>query len=270
MLAFIRNLAGVKTDQAAKSALEALVRWDPKAATEAELRTMEQHLDDLGLQVAQARAAYDRERREAETVQKLSQQRMAAAEQLERQLGGEADAGRKAALERSLATLVGMLEQMAPEVDRERQDAEDAREFLESLEHTYNEAGQKLRAARSELERAQRDMGRAAQQRDMAQRRAEAARQAAGLSTSTTGLSVALKAMQESASRDLASAEAASAKAKLLQQTRPERDDPNIAAAMATAAGASPMPAKLSDRLSALRQLQPAGASQARLPPPGR
>ena len=270
MLSFIRNLAGVKTDQAAQGALEALVRWDPQAATEAELRTMEQHLDELGLQVAQARAAYDRERREAEAVQKLSQQRMAAAEQLERQLGGEADPARKAALEGSLATLVGMLEQMAPEVDREWQDAEDAREFLESLERTYNEAGQKLRAARSELERAQRDMGRAAQQRDMAQRRAEAARQAAGLSTSTTGLSVALKAMQESAARDLASAEAASAKAKLLQQTRPEKDDPNIAAAMAAASGASPTPAKLSDRLAALRQLQPAGASQARLPPPGR
>jgi hypothetical protein len=107
-------------------------------------------------------------------------------------------------------------------------------------------------------------MGRAAQQRDMAQRRAEAARQAAGLSTSTSGLSVALKAMQESAARDLASAEAAGAKAKLLQQTRPEKDDPNIAAAMATASGASPTPARLSDRLAALRQLQPPGGPRRR------
>ena len=109
MLSFLRNLAGVKTDQAAQGALEALVRWDPKAATEAELRTMEQHLDDLGLQVAQARATYDRERGEADAIQRLSQQRMAAAEQLERQLAGEADPTRKATLERSLATLVEML-----------------------------------------------------------------------------------------------------------------------------------------------------------------
>ena len=53
MISFIRNLLGVKTDQAVQSAVEALVRWDPKSATEAELRTMEEHLDQLGLQVAQ-------------------------------------------------------------------------------------------------------------------------------------------------------------------------------------------------------------------------
>ena len=41
MLNFIRNLIGVKTDQAVQGAVDALVRWDPKAATEAELRTME-------------------------------------------------------------------------------------------------------------------------------------------------------------------------------------------------------------------------------------
>ena len=38
MLAFIRNLVGVKTDQAVNNAVEAIVRWDPKSATEAELR----------------------------------------------------------------------------------------------------------------------------------------------------------------------------------------------------------------------------------------
>ncbi|MDT8267372.1 hypothetical protein RQ832_29290, partial [Roseomonas sp. DSM 102946] len=66
MLAFIRNLVGVKTDQAVNSAIEAIVRWDPKSATEAELRTMEQHLDRLGMQVAEARQAYEKEAREAQ------------------------------------------------------------------------------------------------------------------------------------------------------------------------------------------------------------
>jgi hypothetical protein len=68
MFTFIRNLVGVKTDQAVQVGIEALVRWDPKAATEAELRTMEQHLDELGLQVAHARAAYEREIKEADTI----------------------------------------------------------------------------------------------------------------------------------------------------------------------------------------------------------
>jgi DNA repair exonuclease SbcCD ATPase subunit len=178
---------------------------------------------------------------------------MAAAEQLEHRLAGEADPSRQAELERSLGTLVGMLEQMAPEVEREKRDAVDAEEFLRMLEDTYQQAGRKLKSARDELNRAQRDMGRAAQQRDMAARRAEAARQAAGLSGATSGISVALKAMQDNAARNLAEAEAANAKARLLQPTRPEQEDPNIAAAMRAAAGTPPAPAGLSERLAVLR-----------------
>src|ERR1700750_422365 len=178
---FFRNLVGVKTDRAVQGALEALVRWDPQSATEAELRTMEQHLDQLGMHVAQARASYQREQKEADAIVQLSQQRMAAAEQLQRQLAGGGDGARKAALEKSLATLVAMLEQMAPDLDRERKDAEDAQQFLETLEETYAQAGAKLKGAKSELDRAHRDMARAGQQREMADRRAEAARQAAGL-----------------------------------------------------------------------------------------
>jgi hypothetical protein len=116
---FFRNLVKAKTDRAVQGALEALVRWDPRSATEAELRTMEQHLDQLGMQVAQARASYSREQKEADTIVQLSQQRMAAAELIQRQLEAESDPLRKAALEQSLATLVGMLEQMAPDIDRE-------------------------------------------------------------------------------------------------------------------------------------------------------
>ena len=68
MYAFVRNMIGVKSDQAVNSAIEAIVRWDPKSATEAELRTMEQHLDALGRQVAEARMTLDREKREADAI----------------------------------------------------------------------------------------------------------------------------------------------------------------------------------------------------------
>jgi len=254
MFSFIRNLVGVKTDNAVNSAIEAIVRWDPKSATEAELRTMEQHLDQLGLQVAQARAAYQREKKEADVIVALSQQRMAAAEQLNQRLAQEeASPGNRQALEKSLATLVGMLEHMAPDVDREKQDEIDAEAFLGSLEETYQQAGQKLRSARADLQRAERDMSRAEQQRQVADQRAEAARQAAGLGNATSGLSVALKAMQDNATRNLAQAEAANAKAMLLKPTKPEQDDPNIVSAMAAVSGGPVPTANLGDRLAQLR-----------------
>jgi len=253
MLAFLKNLAGVKMDKAAQAGIEALVRWDPKSASEAELRTMEQNLDALGREVALARQGYDREKREADTIQALSQQRMAAAEQLQQQMSNESDPTRKAAVEKSLGTLVGMLEQMTPEVEREKQDEADAKDYLQMLEQTYAEAGGKLKMARSELERAQRDMARAAQQREQADRQAEAARRAAGLTSQTSSLTVALKAMQDAAQKDLASADAQMSKARLLRPTRPEQDDPNIAAALAAASGKPPAPQGLSERLAALK-----------------
>ena len=256
MFSFIRNLVGVKTDQAVQSSIEAIVRWDPKSATEAELRTMEQNLDQLGLQVAQARASWEKEKKEADAINALLHQRMAAAEQLQNQLNAETNPGRKAALEKSLETLVGLLEQMSPDVERETKDADDAHQFLETLEKTYQDAGNKLKSARSDLERAQRDMGRAEQQREMAQRQAEASRQAAGLAGATSGLNVALKAMQDRAQKDLVAAEAANAKAKLLRPSSPEQEDPNIAAALAAASGKGPTPVSLSDRLAAIKSKQ--------------
>lgn len=256
MLSFVSHLLGVKSEQAVNGAIETLVRWDPKSATEAELRSMEEHLDQLGRQVAEARTAYERERKEADAIQALSQQRMAAAERLQRQTEGETDPARKTALDKSLTTLVELLESMAPDLDREARDAADAKDFLEMLEKTYADTGAKLKEAKAGLDRAHRDMRRAEQQREMAERQAEGARRAAGLSSATGSLGMALKAMQDAAARDLAEAEAAKAKARLLTTAEPERDDPNIAEAMAATSGALPPPTNLGERLARLRDMR--------------
>ena len=58
--------------------------------------------------------------------------------------------------------------------------------------------------------------------------------------------------MQDTAAKDLAAAEAANAKAKLLRPSVPEKEDPNIAAALAAASGKASA-TSLSDRLAALK-----------------
>ena len=68
MISFFQNLIGVKADQAVNSAIQSIVAFDPKSATEAELRGMEQNLDQIGRQVAEARQTYDKEKREAEGI----------------------------------------------------------------------------------------------------------------------------------------------------------------------------------------------------------
>ena len=252
---FIRNLIGVKQDQAFQHALDAIVRWDPQGASDAQLLTMEQNLDLIGSRVEQARAAYDKERKEFDTIEALSHQRMSAADLLQKQMDAEPDPSRKEALKGSLEKLVSMLEEMAPDVEREKQDVEAAQNFLEMLEQSYDQAAKKLKSAKSELTRAQRDMARAAHEREMAEQRAEQARETAGLVHSSNALNVALEAMHDAAARDAQAAAVAERKAKILAPSSPEKDDPNIAAALAAAGGAHrpTSPASLEDRLAALK-----------------
>src|SRR5438128_5886310 len=65
---FIRNLIGVKEDNAFQIALDAIVKWDPEGSSAAQLLTMEQNLDLIGRRVESARDAYDRERKELDTI----------------------------------------------------------------------------------------------------------------------------------------------------------------------------------------------------------
>jgi hypothetical protein len=69
-------------------------------------------------------------------------------------------------------------------------------------------------------------------------------------------LNVALQAMREAASKDRQAADAAQRKATVLTPSAPEKDDPNIARAMAAAAGKAPTSASLTERLAALKAKQ--------------
>src|ERR1051326_7978445 len=144
-LSFLKSLIGVKANQAVQGALETYVRWDPTGASEAELRTMEGKLDEMGMHVAQARAKYNEAQKALDTINALMHQRMTAADTLQRQSEAESDPAKKAALEKSLATLLDLLEQMTPEVEQDKQDAQEAHDFVVQLEEAYSAFGAKLK-----------------------------------------------------------------------------------------------------------------------------
>ncbi len=213
---------------------------------------MERHLDALGLEVAKAKEDAERKGKAYATAKALVQQRIAAAEKLQQQVEAAA-AAQKPALEQSLETLLKLAEEQSREVDALKRDADEAASFSAQMQGAYQEAGAKLKNAKSELDHAQREMERARQERETAERQANAARIAAGLGGAPDSLSVATAAMSAAAEKDHEAAEAARAKAQNLAPSRPEIEDPNIAAAMAAAAGTPPAPASAADRLAALR-----------------
>ena len=251
---FIKNFGVQKVQDTGKGVVRALASWDPEGASEAEIKQMNERLDKIVKQVAEARQIHKKEQQEADEINKLYGQRLKAAEILEAKLVDTADAD-KAKLEQSLGKLLGQLETMQPEIEREEREAVEAKIFMEELELVAKTSAGKLKNARKTLDSAKRDMQMAKIREQRAKDQADRASMIAGINKETDQLGSALSAMQQEAKNANAKADAHSTKASLLATTKEEKDDDLIASAMAEAKGTEIKPAgSISDRLSALRK----------------
>jgi uncharacterized phage infection (PIP) family protein YhgE len=248
------KFAAVKAEGGVRHIVQWLAAADPKGMSEAEMRVMEGKLDEIGREVVTARNTANKERVEHETIVKLRTTRIGAAEVIKNQIAalpeGSTD---RAGKEASLDNLLDLIEAMQDEVEREAQEAKDAQQDLADIESAHAEAVQRFKTARSDLQKAQRGMSTAKRDRARAEQSANTAAIAAGVRQSTSNLTSALDAMRNIAQADKDAAEAARLKAKSLRPDQPEKDDPNIAAAMAAASGQKPAPKSAAERLAALK-----------------
>ena len=125
---------------------------------------------------------------------------------------------------------------------------------MTEAEAAYRAKASALTGAKAKLTRAKNDMAHATLEKQRAALRAETARAAAGLSSgSGSGINVALDAMTRTAQATRGRAAALDMKAKALSGAKTVEEDPNIASAMAAAAGTAAN-ATVADRLAALQQ----------------
>jgi len=255
LLPFLRNFIGVEGDNAAAGVVKALVQLDPDSATIADLRTMEQDLDNAGRMIAKLRADLAHEQAEFDSIDDQYRELMAAAELLQKRI---ADPGtpdiQKQSLNASLASLVAKIEHMAPDLDRDKKDVESTRALLSEAETVYQQKAAALTNAKKSLESARHDLQHARLEEERGAERAQQAATVAGLRTSpTSGLTVALNVMQQSAQEARQRAEAMNMKADALSHLKEATADQNVAAALAEVRGTAPTKS-LSERLSALRR----------------
>lgn len=243
--------------QQARGVLEefasAVVAFDPHAASEAQVRMMEEELNRLGNRLAEAEAELRREHQETEQLRKSYDQYLQAAQVLESRLSTETDADRTAATEVSLAKVLDKLERLRPEIEREIREDREVEAWRGELRTAFEEMAAKIRAAHAELGSARRQMDMAKLQNQRAQEQERRAREMAGLSNSMSSLGVALDAMNKETVRARAQTDALRLKADLFQGDTLD-SDPNIAEALASVRGSSPVDGRsLSDRLAALK-----------------
>ena len=252
-MSFLSKFIGVKADQTVNAAIETLVRFDPKGASEAQIRQMDSDLTVVSRSVAEARNIFDKENKEAIAAKRAQDERFQVSEVLVRRLETEGDPAKKASIEADLNAIFADIEKFTPEVEREQREADEAGDFLKMLEKTQADAAEKLKSARAELAAAERDMQRAAIERQNATRMEAVAKQAAGIAQASGSLDTALKAMRGNAERDRVAASASKDKARLLGPKETMQSD-NIKSALdevrGTVATSTQSPA---ERLAALK-----------------
>jgi chromosome segregation ATPase len=254
---FLKSFGKEKFNNVGQSITQRIVAWDPETATQAEIEEMIKELDKVTREAGKAKADYDREQAEADAARKNYDKYVAAAEMLNKQLEEAQTTGnpsRANDISASMEKLLGELEQMHPEVERETREAEEARAYYNEVMQLAEVTAQKVRAARAQLDQAKRDMRRAEIEQQRAQAKAEKAESLAGLRKETSSLGVALEAMNKQAEQARASAAAADMKSKLLGPEPPAKDQ-HIEEALKAVSGESPgSTASFADRLAALRK----------------
>jgi septation ring formation regulator EzrA len=215
MLRFFKNFGKAKASSAAEKAAELLARIDPDTVTEAAILEVEDQLKIVTEECAKARIDANREQKEADAINELQAKRMVAAEKLQAQL--EADPN-NTELQEALNELLETMEEVAPDIQRENDEAKEAKEILEVLEENCSAMAQQLRDLRKNADRMKKDILRAEQEKERAERREEQAKLVSGIKKSTSGFSVAMKAMEKAAENTRVEADAASIRAKLLAE----------------------------------------------------
>jgi chromosome segregation ATPase len=255
LLPFVKNFLGVKGGQAADGVVKAIVQLDPDAATQADLRSMDNDLDRAGQTIAKLRADLAQEQKEFDAINKQYGELMSAAEFLKKQVDDPATTDdRKADLTKSLDGLVARLEQMAPELDRDKQTVTETQNLIAEAEQAYKDKAQALANAKQNLDRARHELQHASIEEQRARERAAQAEIVAGLKrSSTSGLTVALDAMQKSADEAHQRAAASTMKAAALTEVKTAAVDQNVAAALAQVRGTTSNQS-VSDRLAALKR----------------
>jgi chromosome segregation ATPase len=250
----IKQYLGVKMDQVQDSAVSTLVKLDTDSAIEAEVRRLEQELDKATNDYVQAKREYDREQKEADVANANYNRMLAAAEDLDGQAkAAESENKPEAATIRaSLDKLVTKLEELRPEVDREVEEAKQAKAYMEQLEQFLVTLKQELQNYKGEVDKAKRGMQSAELQAKMAQKLEEQAMKIAGLQQRSSSLKIVLNQINQQTEESTDRAAKAKIKSEMFA-TKKAEEDPLIAAAMEKASGIQ-KPTGTEDRLAALRK----------------
>lgn len=234
---FITNKAKSLSEDLNKS----LMASDAATSTEVLIDMIEEKYDKINELYSAAITRLEKEQKEYEIIQKLYDQRLAAADFLSKDPSKEA----------ALNELLSEIESMTVDVEREKAEAEESKHDFEETKTLFNSIQNELLNARRTATAAMAKLDRANTKKEYAKEAEEQAKVISGLKSSGSGINSVLAEINQAADKADAEAEAAKRKAKLLQPCKVLENQDIIDAMKASQGIATPTSA--AERLAALK-----------------
>lgn len=251
-MSFMKFFAKNKMQSALKSVEDAMISFDPEAASEAQVEMIAKALDEASLECSKAQAEYDKEKAEAVQARQTYDQRIAAIKVLKGQMEGAGEE-EAAAIKKDIIQLLDTVEASKVELEREEAEAKDAEQWLNECRTIVEEKATQLKTIRQALTEAKRNKDRAELTAEREKDREERKKRLAGISTSSNDLTKVLDTYNKKAAEAQAEANAAKMRSELLTPEQKAEESERVKAALAAAAGKpEPTSKSIEDRLAAL------------------
>lgn len=248
---FFKNFAKVKGEQLEEGLVNLAVALDNEAAAESAIKQkIEEHEARISM-LQEANASYRKEQREYEQEQVFFDRLMNEAEAIQSLLDkGEGDTVQ---LNKDLTKIVDKIEERAPILDREKAEAEEAKQWLDEMQTAVDEISKELLTLRETVNKAKQEIQRAELEKEKQRKKAEQAEVLAGLKKSGNKYDTALNALKKTAEKNQAEAEKYKLKAESLKKD-PGNDVTNIIGKYSEQADTSFTNMTASERLAKLKR----------------
>jgi chromosome segregation ATPase len=155
-MGFWSKLFGVKAKEATQALEEAIVSLDPQAAGEAEIEEYREELKKISTFVVKAQKEYEKELLETKEWKNKIDESMMALEILESEHNKTENPTEKSEIEKAINALMSEVEEAHSEYERELQEDNEAKEYLDELLKREQEISQTLKEAQKVLTSVQR------------------------------------------------------------------------------------------------------------------
>lgn len=193
---FVKNLLSVKASKLSDDLIDLTASIDPEAVSETAIRQKMDEHDVVLRQLVEAKADWEKEYNEYKNELDLYNRRMSAAEKAQRDL--EADPNNQEAAT-ALSELLDSIEKHVPILEREKQEADSAKVFLDQLQEASQDIANELKTLRALVNEQQRAIKQADIEMERNRKMAEQAQVLAGLKKSSNKFDTALSALKKQA-----------------------------------------------------------------------